>query len=197
MTLDIRNVFYYTKAMKIIGVNIKRLREEKRITLRTFAKNVNISPSFMSQIETGKAQPSLETLKHIANSLSTTVGNLIGENQLGGGSPVMRAEERKHLDQISNGINLYLLTSPEPNKQMEPLLFKLNPQAASGENMYKHFGQEFILVIKGTLEVTLNDAIYVLKKGDSIYFNANTPHSFKNTGKEESEAIWVVTPPTF
>ncbi len=183
--------------MKIIGVNIKRLREEKRITLRTLAKSVNISPSFLSQIETGKAQPSLETLKNIANSLSSTVGNLIGENQAGSGSPVMRVEERKHLDEIGNGINLYLLTTPEPNKQMEPLLFKLNPKAASGENMYKHFGQEFILVIKGTLEVTLNDAVYVLKKGDSIYFNASTPHSFKNTGKEESEAIWVVTPPTF
>ncbi|OGS35746.1 MAG: hypothetical protein A2293_11320 [Elusimicrobia bacterium RIFOXYB2_FULL_49_7] len=183
--------------MKIIGVNIKRLREDKRITLRTLAKNLNISPSFLSQIETGKALPSLDTLKNIANHLSTTVGSLIGENQKAGDSPVVRSNERKHLDEIGSGINLYLLTSPDANKQMEPLLFKLNEKASSGPQMYKHFGQEFVLVIKGTLEITLNDAVYVLKKGDSIYFNSSTPHSFKNIGQEETEAIWVVTPPTF
>jgi quercetin dioxygenase-like cupin family protein len=80
---------------------------------------------------------------------------------------------------------------------MEPLLFKMNEKAASGPSMYKHYGQEFALVIKGTVEITLNDAVYVLKKGDSIYFNSSTPHSFRNVGKEEAEAIWVVTPPTF
>jgi len=181
----------------IIGVNIKRLREEKRISLRALAKNVNISPGFISQIETGKALPSLDTLKSIANCLSTTVGSLIGENQQPGQSPVLRMDERKHLDRIGSGINIYLLTSPDPNKQMEPLLFKLNANASSGETMYKHFGQEFVMILKGVMEITLNDAVYVLRKGDSIYFNSNTPHSFKNVSKEETEAIWVVTPPTF
>ncbi|MHB9154336.1 MAG: helix-turn-helix domain-containing protein [Endomicrobiales bacterium] len=183
--------------MKILGVNIKRLREEKRITLRTLAKSANISPSFLSQIETGKASPSLDTLKNISNSLSTTVGNLIGENHQAGGSPVVRLHERKHLDEIGTGINIYLLTSPDPNKQMEPLLFRLSPKASSGTGMYKHFGQEFVLVLKGTIEITLNDAAYVLRKGDSIFFNSSTPHSFRNAGKDETEAIWVVTPPTF
>lgn len=183
--------------MKILGVNIKRLREEKRITLRSFAKNVNVSPGFMSQIETGKAFPSLDTLKNIANCLSTTVGELIGENQRAGESPVVRQDERKFVNQASTGIHVYLLTSPDHNKQMEPLLFRLGPEATSGRTLYKHFGQEFVMVIKGTLEITLNDAIYVLHKGDSIYFSSNTPHSFKNLAKEETEAIWVVTPPTF
>jgi transcriptional regulator with XRE-family HTH domain len=183
--------------MKIIGVNIKRLREEKRITLRSLSKSVGISPSFLSQIENGKASPSLDTLKTISNCLSSTIGSLMGETQSAGETLVTRLDERKHVDEIGTGIHLYLLTSPDPNKQMEPLLFKLNPNAASGETLYKHFGQEFIMVIKGIMEITLNDAIYVLRKGDSIYFNSNIPHSFKNLSKEETEAIWVVTPPTF
>jgi transcriptional regulator with XRE-family HTH domain len=182
--------------MQIIGVNIKRLREEKRITLRTLARNLDISPSFLSQIENGKALPSLDTLKNIANSLSTTVGNLIGETQQPETSPMIRPGERKHLDQIGSGINISVLTSPDQNKQMEPLLFKMNEKASSG-SMYKHFGQEFILILQGTLEIILNDAVYVLKKGDSIYFNSSTPHSFRNAGKGQTEAVWVVTPPTF
>jgi len=90
-----------------------------------------------------------------------------------------------------------LLTSPDNNKQMEPLLFKLDKGAVSGGSQYKHYGQEFVLVLKGTLEITLNDMRYTLQKGDSIYFNSNTPHQFRNTDKGETEVVWVITPPTF
>jgi transcriptional regulator with XRE-family HTH domain len=181
----------------MIGVNIKRLREERKITLRTLARSTGISASFLSQIETGKAAPSLDTLKNIADYLSTTIGSLIGETQPAASSPVMRPNERRHLDQLGSGVNIYLLTSPDQNKQMEPLLFKMNEKASSGATMYKHFGQEFVLILKGTMEIVLNDAVYILKKGDSIYFNSSTPHSYRNAGKGLLEAVWVITPPTF
>jgi len=183
--------------MKIVGVNIKRLREEQDLTLRVLAKKLGISASFLSQVESGKASPSLSTLKSISDALSTTIGNLIGEAQKLEDNPVVRSSERKHVQEASKGINLYLLTSRDPNKQMEPLLFKLKEGATSGERSYKHFGQEFVMVLRGVIEVTLNDISYILKKGDSIYFNSSVPHAFKNMGKEEAEAVWVVTPPTF
>ncbi|OGS20838.1 MAG: hypothetical protein A2252_00285 [Elusimicrobia bacterium RIFOXYA2_FULL_39_19] len=183
--------------MNLLGINIKRYRETKSITLRTLAKSLDISPSFLSQIETGKAVPSLDTLKKISDSLSTTIGNLIGEDQKENASPLLRLEDRKSINKISSGMDMYLLTSPDQNKQMEPLLFKMNEKASSGKTLYRHFGQEFVLVIKGSLEISLNNTVYALKKGDSLYFNSNTPHSFKNTEKGETEAIWVVTPPTF
>ncbi|MFA6079091.1 MAG: cupin domain-containing protein [Candidatus Omnitrophota bacterium] len=47
------------------------------------------------------------------------------------------------------------------------------------------------------MEITLNEIEYILRKGDSIYFNSSVPHAFKNIGKDEAEAVWVVTPPTF
>ena len=183
--------------MKIVGVNIKRLRDDQGLTLRVLAKKLGISASFLSQVESGKASPSLATLKDIADALSTTIGSLIGEGQKLEADPIVRATERKHVQEVGKGINLYLLTSRDPNKQMEPLLFKLKEGATSGVRSYKHFGQEFVLVIKGSIEVTLNDMTYILKKGDSIYFNSSVPHAFKNMGKEEAEAVWVVTPPSF
>lgn len=183
--------------MKIVGVNIKRLREEQGLTLRALAGKLGISASFLSQVESGKASPSLSTLKTISDTLSTTVGNLIGEDNKLEDNPIVRARERKHVQEVGKGINLYLLTSRDSNKQMEPLLFKLKEGATSGGRSYKHFGQEFVMVLKGSMEVTLNDVSYMLKKGDSIYFNSSVPHAFKNAGKEEAEAVWVVTPPTF
>ncbi|MBF0512398.1 MAG: cupin domain-containing protein [Candidatus Omnitrophica bacterium] len=92
---------------------------------------------------------------------------------------------------------MYLLSEPSPYKQMQPILFKLGANAVSGENTYVHYGQEFVLVLKGALEITLAEKNYYLKKGDSIYFNSSTPHAFKNLNKGETEAVWIVTPPSF
>jgi quercetin dioxygenase-like cupin family protein len=125
------------------------------------------------------------------------VGNLIGESQKMNDNPVVGEKQRKYVEAASKGMHIYLLTNPDPNKQMEPLLFKIDERADSGQSAYKHFGQEFVLVIKGEIEITLNETVYVLKKGDSIYFNSHIPHAFKNIGKEKAEAVWVVTPPTF
>jgi len=183
--------------MKIVGINIRRLREEQGLTLRALANKLGISASFLSQVESGKASPSLSTLKNISDTLSTTVGNLIGEEQKVEDNPVIRLSDRKRIHEIGEGINLYLLTSRDANKQMEPLLFKLKEGATSGGGSYKHFGQEFVLVLKGSVEITLNDMTYILKKGDSIYFNSSIPHAFKNIGRAEAEAVWVITPPTF
>jgi len=183
--------------MKIVGVKIKRLREERGMTLRSMANKLGISASFLSQVESGKASPSLVTLKNISDVLSTTIGNLMGDNGRVETNPVVKSGEGTHVREIGKGIDLFLLTSRDLNKQMEPLLFKLKKGAVSGMRSYSHFGQEFVLVLRGSMEITLNDMAYVLKKGDSIYFNSSVPHAFRNIGKEITEAVWVVTPPSF
>lgn len=183
--------------MKLIGVNIKRLREARKLSLRELAKRLNVSASFLSQIETGKASPSLSTLKDIADQLNTTIGRLFGEEPGLHPDPVLRASQMQAKKLSTDGIRMTLLTSPDNNKQMEPLLFKLDKGAISGDSQYKHYGQEFVLVLKGALEIMLNEMRYTLQKGDSIYFNSSTPHQFRNADRGETEAIWVITPPTF
>lgn len=181
----------------IIGLNIKRVRKGKGLTLRGLAKQLKVSASLLSQVETGKASPSLVTLKNIADTLGTTVGNLVGEEQNPTDNPIVREKDRKSIRRISSGMNMYLLTQPDSNKQMEPLLFKMDPKSNSGKSMYRHFGQEFILVLRGKMEIVLNGKKYRLNKGDSIYFNSSVPHAFKNLYSGTTEALWVDTPPTF
>jgi transcriptional regulator with XRE-family HTH domain len=183
--------------MKVVGYNIKRLRLKKGVSLREFAQAVGVSPSFLSQVENGKTTPSLDTLKAIADTLETTIANLMGETPRTTQDVVTRAGKRITTSEIGTGIRINLLTSPDPYKQMEPLYFTLDKDAKSGEELYQHYGQEFLMVLKGTLEVTLNSTMYVLKKGDSMYFNSSTPHSFRNLDKGQTEVIWVITPPSF
>lgn len=62
-----------------VGERIKRLRKERKLTLRELSEKVDISISFLSDIENGRSNPSLERLKSIAEALDTTVSYLLGE----------------------------------------------------------------------------------------------------------------------
>jgi mannose-6-phosphate isomerase-like protein (cupin superfamily) len=79
---------------------------------------------------------------------------------------------------------------------MEPHLFRVAPQAVSGDS-YTHEGEEFLYVLRGQLAITLETGEYRLKAGDSFYFESETPHHWKNPGRVETCVLWVNTPPTF
>jgi quercetin dioxygenase-like cupin family protein len=82
------------------------------------------------------------------------------------------------------------------NTVMEPHLFRIRPDAGSGES-YSHEGEEFIYILRGELEIALGGEQYRLKAGDSFYFESATPHRWKNPGRRETFILWVNTPPTF
>jgi transcriptional regulator with XRE-family HTH domain len=183
--------------MEIIGTNIRRLRKRQNYSLREFGKKVGVSASFLSQVEKGKISPSLSKLKDIANVLNTTIGLLIGETDHHTINPVIKKADRRHADHLGTGFHVELLSSPDPYKQMEPFIIRLDAKAASGPKQQQHFGQVFVYILRGRLKISLNQNNHIIDEGDCIYFNANIPHSFANVSKGVTEALWVVTPPTF
>ena len=82
------------------------------------------------------------------------------------------------------------------NTVMEPHLFTISPGAGSGES-YRHEGEEFLFICRGTLNISLDGEEYRLKSGDSFYFESSTPHMWCNSGKSQTVVLWVNTPPTF
>jgi quercetin dioxygenase-like cupin family protein len=82
------------------------------------------------------------------------------------------------------------------NAVMEPHLFRIAPQAGSGE-FYAHVGEEFLYILRGELQISLEKEHYRLRSGDSFYFESALPHSWKNPGRAETVILWVNTPPTF
>ena len=180
----------------LLGDNLRAVRKEKHISLQEIADNIGVSKSFLSQVENGKASPSLSTLKEITSYLNISISSLV-EGEQPGGSPVIARGERKKV-RYSHGISMEMLTYPQPFKQIQPMHFTLEPGATSGEKKYRHFGQEFVYILKGTLQINLSDNSYTLRQGDSIYFESSTPHSFFNPStREDTEALWIDTPPTF
>jgi XRE family transcriptional regulator, regulator of sulfur utilization len=163
--------------------------------LSELSRKVGVSVSALSQIENAKAFPSVITLKTIANSLHTSVGDLIGEFEDLAKNPLIKAEEIKYVKTNDTDARLYLLSHHDNGKQMEPYMIKFPQGADSADIMTEHSGQGFIYVVEGKLLASLNHIDFKLEKGDSFYFNSNIGHQLKNVGKSEAKVIWVISPP--
>lgn len=181
-----------------IGEKLKKSRNEKGMSLRELATRVELSASFLSQIEQGKASPSIENLKKIANMLDVRVSYLIeDEDDVVKNIHYTKQEEIKYLESRGSNIKMALLMPKNREKNMEPIIYEVGVNGESGRDFYTHDGEEFIYIIEGELDVYISDQKYKLKKGDSLYFKSDIKHKFKNTSKKEVKALWVVSPPTF
>jgi len=176
-----------------IGKRIKQFREEKGLTLKNVSDATGLSVGFLSQIERNITDPSIASLKKIADVLGVKIKEFfekMPEKKL-----VVRRDERNKL-LLGNSKIMYELLAPSMDRKMEPLLKVIEPKASSGM-VEGHEGEEFACVLEGTLEVCIGDETYILEEGDSIYFNADQPHLYKNPGVKKCVCIWVTTPPTF
>lgn len=177
-----------------LGTQIRSFRELRNMTIKQLADQTGLSSALISQVERDLANPSISSLKEIANALEVPLGAFF-ENYTQATSPVVRKNERKKL--IPNDKITYELLSRDMSGKMELIYNIFEEGASTGDEMYAHAGEEGGLVIQGTMEVTIGTDVYTLNEGDSIYFKADIPHRYRNIGKGKLIAIWAITPPSF
>lgn len=185
------------EALDKIHLNVKRIRTANGITLRQLAHDSNLSLSYLSNYENGKVNITINSLKKIATALGVPVVDLITDNQENDIIIVPKEERYIHcLYEAPTGIAIqeYLMRS---NKAAMHVLFgKLPPHSDTGEPS-SHYGEEFILAIKGTISVIIDDMTYRIKEGDMIYYSSRYFHKLANEQDIEVEYFQVNTPPTF
>lgn len=174
-----------------IGGHLRKLRMKRALSLAHVAKAVGISVGFLSALERSRMTASVGTLRKLARFYKTNILDFFEAAQ--SNSPVVTPEHRKVL-QAGPGVRMELLAYGPA--VMEPHLFSIAPAAGSGES-YSHEGEEFLFILKGELQIALNEQQYHLNQGDSFYFESATPHQWKNPGRGETLVLWVNTPPTF
>ena len=174
------------------GQRFRRLRLKRGLSLAQVAKATGVSVGFLSALERGQMRSSVATLRRIARFYRMNILSLFeaaGENPR-----LVKPGQRKVLE-TTPGVRMELLAWG--HTAMEPHLFRIKPGGGSGES-YSHEGEEFLHVLRGDFEIWLGGREhYVLKQGDSLYFESSTPHRWRNPGKGEAWLLWVNTPPTF
>ena len=183
--------------MRRIGERIKRKRDLLNLQLNDLARKVGISPSALSQIEKAKAFPSIITLKSIAENLHTTGGELIGENESLSNNPVVYKNDMKFFEKNDSGTEIYLLSHHDINKQMDTYFIRFVKDSDLAGIFTNNFGQIFCYIISGEIKFDLDGKTYLIGLGDSIYLNSKVPYIVKNNIKNNSELLWVISPPSF
>ena len=189
------------------GQRIKELRTGKGYTLKQVAELADLSKSFVSQIETGTANPSIASLKRITDVLEVPLAGLF-EPPTVDGEPVrdgtaardqvrvVRSDRRKMIRFPGRSSSSYLLT-PDLQRKLEVILEVQDPDGDDGDReLYSHDGEEFGHVLEGRYEVTVDDETFVLEEGDSIAYPSHRPHSMRAL-TPRTRTIWVITPPSF
>lgn len=189
----------------------KRLRAERErhgISVREMARRVDVSPSAISQIETGRARPSVSLLYAVVTELGLSLDELFQSgNRPASGSPaggergiavtppgessVQTADSRVSID-LDTGVSWERLTAvADPDVDF---LFVTYPPGSSSSpaGLMRHAGVEYGLVLSGKLEVTTGFDTYELGPGDSIRFSSTIPHRLRNTGEEPATGVWFV-----
>jgi DNA-binding transcriptional MerR regulator/quercetin dioxygenase-like cupin family protein len=175
-----------------IGNRLSRLRRDHKMTLTGAAREAGISASFLSAVERGQARPSVATFQKLAQLYKTNVVSFFGEPDEG--RRLVRPRDRKVL-QPHTGIVIEQLAFGDT--MMEVQLFRVAPRASSGGS-YHHEGEECIFVLRGTLEIWLDEVErYLVQRGDSLYFESTLAHRWRNPGSTEAVLLWINTPPSF
>jgi transcriptional regulator with XRE-family HTH domain len=182
-------------AARELGQRIREVRRGKGMTLRDAADAAGVSESFLSQVERGLANPSVASLRRIADAMNERVASFfVGDAPSG---MLVRAKERRRLVHPMGMLEDYLLTPPTA-RRLQIIYCVAGPGEGSGEERYTHVAdEECVVVLSGRLDVGIGDETYHLDSGDTLLLDPKDPHSFHNPGPEPATMLWVQTPPLF
>ena len=178
-----------------VGERLRELRRVRGFTLRTIASRAGLSESFLSQVERGRSNASIASLRRIADALGVSMADLF-EPAGPPGPRVLRRDERPAL---SFGIlGRKLLLTPRPLHHLEVFAGELEIGGSTGPQPYAHGdSEELFVVLAGAVQLELGGELHELERGDSIDYRSSTPHRISNVGDEPAEVMWIISPPSY
>ena len=180
----------------LFGEKLRNVRKRKGLTMKEVAASAGISESLVSQIETNRVSPSIDTLLSIAGVLEIDLEFLFSDLKRTKTVTVIRKNERS--SRQLTGVTYQQLSSITDSSEeyaIEAVLLEIEPGAERGDIEYGHPGKELGYILKGHAELSYGTSTYTLNEGDSVSFASDIPHILKNCGQEILTALWVNTPP--
>ncbi|MGA1835387.1 cupin domain-containing protein [Herbiconiux sp. 11R-BC] len=198
---------------EMLGPRLRAVRVGQKLSLRSVASAIGVSPSLLSQVETGKTQPSVSTLYLLVNHLGVSIDELLGSDtapspaaaappresaapvaaaEAPADQPVQRAADNPVIE-MENGV-VWERMAVGPTHAVDPLIVTYAPGASSSIEgmMMRHAGVEYAYLLSGELTLRLDSETFVLGPGDSLCFDSVRPHMFFNHTAVPARGIWFV-----
>ena len=176
-----------------IGARLRAARLAARKTMAEVASEAGLTKGFLSKLERDLANVSVASLMRLCDALGIPIGSLFEPPK----GEVVRAGERPPINfGGTGGMREYLLT-PSAERRLQAIFSDIAPGGGSGNEPYSLPADvEFVFILRGSLEVTVEGTPVTLEAGDSFTFLAGAPHSFRVPpgAAGAAQVLWVVSP---
>ena len=180
-----------------LGVKIRKLRQERRLTLQDLADLTSLSKPLLSQIENDQVTPPLATLLKIAKGLRVGLHFFFEDEGDRRKYVLTRGEEgvssqRRPKSDAAQGYRYRSLAPGIRQKHIEPFLVEFELKEWDNSCFYNHEGEEFLYILAGELEFHYGDEVMRLLPGDSIFYDSAIPHGYLSIGEIRAQAVAVL-----
>lgn len=183
----------------IPGNQIRQYRIQRGLSVRELAARAQVSPSLISQIENRRTDPSISSLRRIAEALDVSIFYLLDpdghrrrNSQIE--EMIVRRGARRRVVLPEAGLE-YELLCPDVDRQLEVWIGRLDVGQATSDEPRGHGGEEVMLVLSGQMELQYGSETVVLGPEDSVYLSGPVPHRHRAIGDEPLVFLSALTPP--
>jgi transcriptional regulator with XRE-family HTH domain len=170
-----------------VGARVRAAREGRGLTTRALAALSGLSQSLLSDVENGRVLPSVASLYAIAEALGTGPAELLPQDD----DSARLTEHGVPLPESSPGdtVSIRMLYGA-PGRRIEAYSTEY-PAGQKDEEPFQHSGEDVVLVLEGTLRLTVGDRVEELRTGDAAWYVASTPHTLEALGSSSVRAIVI------
>ena len=180
--------------MTALGERIKTLRRERELQQRQLAEKAELTPSMVSQIESGRLTPSLNTLGRIAAALSVPIAALF-DGQAAGRIHVTRRKDCPVVSFDGSSEKWTVLGAGLFEGKIRAVVSTLDPRArgvTTDKVVIKPGQMKLFYVLDGTVGLRYNGQRQTLEAGDSALLDGGLPHGWENLGTRKARVLWVI-----
>ena len=181
-----------TDLAPVVGGNLRRLRTKRGLSLERLSQLSGVSRAMLGQIELGQSAPTINVLWKIARALEVTFSALIS-SRTQSGALVLRAGESKILTSSDRSFSSRALFPFDEPRRVEFYELRLAPGAIEAADAHPPGTSENLVVTAGTVEIDVAGETHRLETNDSILFEADSPHAYRNAGRGEAVMYLVMT----
>lgn len=174
-----------------LGEKIKKLRESNNWTVEYLSQHTGQSPDFIEQVEKNEVTPSVSFLLKLSRALNVDPGTFLKDEE----KAYIEDKRAQAFIKRTKNYAYQTLTPGAENQHLRGFMITIEPRQAHKPVAYKHEGEEFVYVMEGSLELTLNNKVNHLKTGESIHYNSEIPHKLKNLGNETTKCLVMLYTP--
>lgn len=163
----------------IVAGNLKRIRNEMKLSLEKLSELTGVSKAMLRQIETGESSPTINTIWKIAAGLKIPYTNIITAPKPE--TVVIYGSEIKSQVDDEGRYNVYSIFPSEDGRRFDVFTIELKKDCSFYSSSHADRTEELITVYEGVLTLHIGDDEYIINTGDAIKFRADTSHSYHNT----------------